>query len=314
MIDLSHIRPAVPVEAIKAELTQERFVRYTSKLNNEIYIVNVHNSPETVQEVGRLRELTFASADGGTGKPVDLDELDLSDNPYQQLIVWNPEEEEIVGGYRFIDGATVAGGKGNPQHDLSMGHYFQFSPQFLEDYLPYSIELGRSWVQPKYQPAVDPRKGMFALDNIWDGLGAIVLKYENMRHFYGKVTMYPSYDRNARNWVLNFLEHYFSDTEGLMHPILQAELQKLPGLEQHFPIDRLDFSTNFKKGLRNLGKLTSEFGESVPPLIKQYMVLSPEMKTFGTFVNADFGNVEETGILISVDKIYEEKRSRYITL
>ncbi len=314
MIDLSHIRPAVPVEAIKAELTQERFVRYTSKLNNEIYIVNVHNSPETVQEVGRLRELTFASADGGTGKPVDLDELDLSDNPYQQLIVWNPEEEDIVGGYRFIDGATVAGGKGNPQHDLSMGHYFQFSPQFLEDYLPYSIELGRSWVQPKYQPAVDPRKGMFALDNIWDGLGAIVLKYENMRHFYGKVTMYPSYDRNARNWVLNFLEHYFSDTEGLMHPILQAELQKLPGLEQHFPINRLDFSTNFKKGLRNLGKLTSEFGESVPPLIKQYMVLSPEMKTFGTFVNADFGNVEETGILISVDKIYEEKRSRYITL
>ena len=314
MIDLSHIRPAVPVEAIKAELTQERFVRYTSKLNNEIYIVNVHNSPETVQEVGRLRELTFASADGGTGKPVDLDELDLSDNPYQQLIVWNPEEEDIVGGYRFIDGATVAGGKGNPQHDLSMGHYFQFSPQFLEDYLPYSIELGRSWVQPKYQPAVDPRKGMFALDNIWDGLGAIVLKYENMRHFYGKVTMYPSYDRNARNWVLNFLEHYFPDTEGLMHPILQAELQKLPGLEQHFPINRLDFSTNFKKGLRNLGKLTSEFGESVPPLIKQYMVLSPEMKTFGTFVNADFGNVEETGILISVDKIYEEKRSRYITL
>ena len=314
MIDLSHIRPAVPVEAIKAELTQDRFVRYTSKLNNEIYIVNVHNSPETVQEVGRLRELTFASADGGTGKPVDLDELDLSDNPYQQLIVWNPEEEDIVGGYRFIDGATVAGGKGNPQHDLSMGHYFQFSPQFLEDYLPYSIELGRSWVQPKYQPAVDPRKGMFALDNIWDGLGAIVLKYENMRHFYGKVTMYPSYDRNARNWVLNFLEHYFPDTEGLMHPILQAELQKLPGLEQHFPIDRLDFSTNFKKGLRNLGKLTSEFGESVPPLIKQYMVLSPEMKTFGTFVNADFGNVEETGILISVDKIYEEKRSRYITL
>jgi len=314
MIDLSHIRPAVPVEAIKAELTQERFVRYTSKLNNEIYIVNVHNSPETVQEVGRLRELTFASADGGTGKPVDLDELDLSDNPYQQLIVWNPEEEEIVGGYRFIDGATVAGGKGNPQHDLSMGHYFQFSPQFLEDYLPHSIELGRSWVQPKYQPAVDPRKGMFALDNIWDGLGAIVLKYENMRHFYGKVTMYSSYDRNARNWVLNFLEHYFPDTEGLMHPVLQAELQILPGLEQHFPIDRLDFSTNFKKGLRNLGKLTSEFGESVPPLIKQYMVLSPEMKTFGTFVNADFGNVEETGILISVDKIYEEKRSRYITL
>ena len=191
MIDLSYIRPAVPVEAIKAELTQERFVRYTSKLNNEIYIVNVHNSPETVQEVGRLRELTFASADGGTGKPVDLDELDLSDNPYQQLIVWNPEEEEIVGGYRFIDGATVAGGKGNPQDDLSMGHYFQFSKLFLEDYLPYSIELGRSWVQPKYQPAVDPRKGMFALDNIWDGLGAIVLNTKTCVTFTERLPCIP---------------------------------------------------------------------------------------------------------------------------
>lgn len=106
MIDLSYIRPAVPVQDIKKELTQERFVRFTSKLNNEIYIVNVQNSPQTVQEVGRLRELTFASANGGTGNPVDLDELDLGDNPYEQLIVWNPEEEEIVGGYRFIDGAT----------------------------------------------------------------------------------------------------------------------------------------------------------------------------------------------------------------
>ncbi len=314
MIDLSYIRPAVPVKDIKKELTQERFVRFTSKLNNEIYIVNVQNSPQTVQEVGRLRELTFASADGGTGNPVDLDELDLSDNPYEQLIVWNPEEEEIVGGYRFIDGATVLSSKGDPQNDLSMGHYFKFSKQFIDDYLPYSIELGRSWVQPKYQPAVDPRKGMFALDNIWDGLGAIVLKYENMRHFYGKVTMYPTYQHDARNWVLNFLKHYFPDEEGLMAPIVQAKMPLLPKLDQHFPIDEGDFSTSFKKGLRNLGKITAEFGESVPPLIKQYMVLSPKMKTFGTFVNSDFGNVEETGILISVDTIYEEKRTRYITL
>ena len=314
MRDLSYIRPAVPVQDIKKELTQERFVRFTSKLNNEIYIVNVQNSPQTVQEVGRLRELTFASANGGTGNPVDLDELDLGDNPYEQLIVWNPEEEEIVGGYRFIDGATVLSCKGDPQSDLSMGHYFHFSKRFIDDYLPYSIELGRSWVQPKYQPAVDPRKGMFALDNIWDGLGAIVLKYENMRHFYGKVTMYPTYQRDARNWVLNFLEHYFPDAEGLMTPIVQAKIPSLPKLDEHFPIDEADFSTSFKKGLRNLGKITTEFGESVPPLIKQYMVLSPKMKTFGTFVNRDFGNVEETGILISVDTIYEEKRSRYITL
>jgi hypothetical protein len=237
--------------------------------------------------------------------------LDLSDNPYEQLIVWNPEEEEIVGGYRFIDGATVAG-KRDWKHELSMGHYFNFSDTFVENYLPYSIELGRSWVQPKYQPAVDPKRGLFALDNIWDGLGAIVNKYENMRHFYGKVTMYPTYDREARNWVLTFLKHFFPDTENLMVPSVAADVTYFKEAEDRFPIDHDDFERSFKQGLRELNKITSEHGESIPPLIKQYMGLSPKMMTFGTFINADFGNVEETGILIPVDSIYEEKRNRYI--
>lgn len=310
MQDLSYIRPAVEVSLLESELTSERFVRHTSKLNNEIYIVDVHNAPNVVQEVGRLRELTFASADGGTGQPVDLDELDLSQIPYQQLIVWNPEEKEIVGGYRFIDGAVVAE-KGDVRHDLSMGHYFEFSPSFVTDYLPYSIELGRSWVQPKYQPAVDPRKGMFALDNIWDGLGAITLKYDHLKYFYGKVTMYPTYNREARNMVLNFLAHYFPDVEGLMKPIVAAEVPSMD-FSKDWPMDSEDFATSFKKGTRALNKMVSEHGESIPPLIKQYMSLSPAMKTFGTFINKDFGNVEETGILIPVDEIYEEKRTRYI--
>jgi len=311
MLDLSYIRPAVDVKLLEAELTPERFVRHTSKLSNEIYIVDVHNAPNVVQEIGRLRELTFASADGGTGQPVDLDELDLSAIPYQQLIVWNPEAKEIVGGYRFIDGAVVAE-KGDVKHDLSMGHYFEFSSKFVEEYLPYSIELGRSWVQPKYQPAVDPRKGMFALDNIWDGLGAITVKYDHLKYFYGKVTMYPTYNRSARDLVLNFLSYYFPDSEKLMKPIVAAEVPQLE-LTEHFPLDPSDFALSFKKGTRALNKLCGEHGESIPPLIKQYMSLSPSMKTFGTFINKDFGNVEETGILIPVADIYEEKRNRYIT-
>lgn len=311
MLDLSYIRPAVDVKLLEAELTPERFVRHTSKLSNEIYIVDVHNAPNVVQEIGRLRELTFASADGGTGQPVDLDELDLSAIPYQQLIVWNPEAKEIVGGYRFIDGAVVAE-KGDVTHDLSMGHYFEFSSKFVEEYLPYSIELGRSWVQPKYQPAVDPRKGMFALDNIWDGLGAITVKYDHLKYFYGKVTMYPTYNRSARDLVLNFLSYYFPDSEKLMKPTVAADVPHLE-LSEHFPLDPSDFALSFKKGTRALNKLCGEHGESIPPLIKQYMSLSPSMKTFGTFINKDFGNVEETGILIPVADIYEEKRNRYIT-
>jgi hypothetical protein len=311
MTDLSYIAPPVNVALIKKELNKNVFIRNTGKLNNEIYIVNVHNAPNTVREVGRLRELTFASADGGTGKEVDLDELDLNEHCYQQLIVWNPEEQEIVGGYRFIDGAVISA-HGDWQHDLSMSHYFQFSNKFIADYLPFSIELGRSWVQPKYQPANDPRKGMFALDNIWDGLGAICLKYEHMKYFYGKVTMYPSYNRTARNHVLNFLNHYFPDHQNLMTPLVGAEVPQLKMNTDLFPIDSDDFAKSFKTGQRNLNRLCNEHGESIPPLIKQYMGLSPRMMTFGTFINKDFGNVEETGILIPIDSIYEDKKERYI--
>lgn len=311
MQDLSYLRPAVPVEDLKKELTSDKFVRYTSKLNNEIYFVNAHNAPQVVQEIGRLRELTFATADGGTGNPVDLDDMDLGEIPYQQLIVWNPEEEEIVGGYRFIDGKVVAE-QGDWKHDLSMGHYFTFTPEFVENYLPHSIELGRSWVQPKYQPAVDPKRGLFALDNIWDGLGAIVKRYDHLKYFYGKVTMYPTYNREARNMVLSFLKHFFPDTAGLMTPTVAADVEFLPNMDELFPIDPMDFEKSFKNGLRQLGKMVGEHGESVPPLIKQYMTLSPKMMTFGTFINKDFGAVEETGILIPVDEIYSAKKDRYI--
>ena len=201
-----------------------------------------------------MRELTFASADGGTGKEVDLDDLDLNEHCYQQLIVWNPEEQEIVGGYRFIDGAEITA-NGDWQHDLSMSHYFQFSEKFIADYLPFSIELGRSWVQPKYQPANDPRKGMFALDNIWDGLGAICLKYEHIKYFYGKVTMYPSYNRTARIMCSTFSITIFPDDQNLMTPIVRAEVPELKMNTELFPIDSIDFAKSFKTGQRNLNRV-----------------------------------------------------------
>ncbi len=311
MPNLSYIRDAVPVAVLKSELTPERFVRKTNKLNNEIYIVNIHNAPNVLQEIGRLRELTFASADGGTGNPVDLDELDLNDNPYQQLIVWNPVEEEIVGGYRFIDCSTIIPSK-NWEHGLSMGHYFSFKPSFIENYLPYSIELGRSWVQPKYQPKEDPRKGLFAMDNIWDGLGAIVRSYPNLKYFYGKVTMYTTYDVEARNILLNFMHHYFPDQVGLMKPIHPIDIPATPEVLDQFPLDRDHFEESYKAGFKALNNLLGERGETIPPLIKLYMSLSPSMKTFGTCVNPDFGAVEETGILIEIDDIYLQKKERHL--
>lgn len=292
---------------LKKELSSDRYIRKTRKGDNEIYIVNQHNAPNVVLEIGRLREVTFRASGGGTGESIDLDEFDVNDICYDQLIVWSPEDEEIVGGYRFIKCVdTLSSNK--DEILLSTSHYFDFSEKFIQEYLPLTIELGRSWVQPNFQPAVNPRKGLFALDNIWDGLGAIVVSNPHIKYFFGKVTMYPNYDRESRDFLLHFMHHYFPDQENLMKPFQPLVLdynrdeaeQMLTGLE-------------FKDGFKVLNNYVRNRGENVPPLVNIYMHLSPTMKTFGTAVNPEFGNVEETGILVTIPDIYLEKKERHMT-
>lgn len=296
--------PEVDRELIKNELTSERFLRTTRKGGNEIYCINIHNAPNCLREIGRLREITFRQSGGGTGQSFDLDEYDLNDPCYQQLIVWSPEDQEIVGGYRFILCNNAIDEKGI---HLSTRHYFDFSEEFISNYLPYTIELGRSWVQPNFQPGINPRKGLFALDNIWDGLGALVIQNPTMKYFFGKVTMYPSFNQEARDFLLHFMHHYFPDRDSLMqpfHPLIQK-------YDAEF-IDEQLRELTFKDGFKVLNSYVRSKGENIPPLVNIYMNLSPSMKTFGTAVNPDFGNVEETGILVTIDDIYQEKKERHI--
>lgn len=295
----------VSKSVLKAELTSEKFVRKTRKGDNEIYIVNQHNAPNTLREIGRLREITFRASGGGTGEELDLDEYDIREICYQQLIVWSPEDEEIIGGYRYIKCKDAI--DSTKEIHLSTAHYFNFSSDFIDNYLPQTIELGRSWVQPDYQPTVNPKKGLYALDNIWDGLGALVKFNPEIRYFFGKVTMYPDYNRLSRNFLLTFMHTFFPDKEKLMTPynplILDEDcsiyLQKIKDLP-------------YKEAFKELNTFVREHGEFVPPLVNIYMSLSPSMKTFGTAVNPEFGNVEETGILVTIDDIYEEKKERYL--
>lgn len=302
---MEEIIEAVSKDLLKAELSSERFLRTTRKGDNEIYSVNFHNAPNVIREIGRLREVTFRSAGGGTGKSIDLDDFDTSQNCYQQLIVWSPEDEEIIGGYRYILCKNVL--QTDPI-ELSTSHYFNFTDQFIEEYLPNTIELGRSWVQPNYQPSVNPRKGLFALDNIWDGLGAVVVKEKDIQYFFGKVTMYPTYNREARDFLLRFMHHYFPDHEKLISPLNPLILESSND-EFYSQIHNLDF----KDGFKVLNSYVRERGEFIPPLVNIYMNLSPTMKTFGTAVNDDFGSVEETGILVTLKDIYEEKKERHMT-
>jgi hypothetical protein len=290
---------------IKKELSKDKFVRYTRKGENEIYIIDNWNAPNVVLEVGRLREVTFRASGGGTGESIDLDEYDTNDNCYKQLVLWSPEDEEIIGGYRFIKCKDAMTENGNIH--LSTMHYFDFSEQFVKDYLPFTIELGRSWVQPNYQPSVNPRKGLFALDNIWDGLGALIKFNPEIKYFFGKVTMYPNYNTDCRDFLLHFMHHYFPDNDNLMkpyHPLVQ-------NYDKAYVESQLE-GLDFKDGFKVLNGHVRDKGEFIPPLVNIYMNLSPTMRTFGTAVNPDFGNVEETGILVTIEDIFPDKKDRHI--
>lgn len=296
----------VPVEILKSELTEDKRLRFTNKSNNEIYIVTWQDSPNVLREIGRLREIAFRAAGGGTGKPLDLDEFDTMENPYKQLIVWDPEARAILGGYRYLLG-TEARFDDEGQPILATSHMFHFSERFIQDFLPYTIELGRSWVTLEYQSTRAGSKALFALDNLWDGLGALTVVGPNRRYLFGKMTMYPSYDRQARDMILYFLQKHFGDPDKLIIPMKPLEIDTDPKA-----LERLFCEENFKADYRILNREVRLRGYNIPPLVNAYMNLSPTMRMFGTAINYGFGDVEETGILIAVDEILDEKRVRHI--
>ncbi len=292
---------------VEDEIAECIFVRNTNNGHNKIYIFNALESPNLMREVGRLREITFRDAGGGTGKEVDIDEFDTADPPFQQLIVWNPIEKEIVGGYRFIHGRQISC---NPKGHLNSptAELFTFSDKFLRDYLYQSIELGRSFVQPEYQPTINLKKGLYSLDNLWDGLGAMIIEHPDVKYFFGKMTMYPDYERTARDIVLQFLKKYFPDNEHLMLPKVPLKTET----DENF-LANLFKDKTYEESYKILVHEVRQRSENIPPLVNAYMNLSPTMITFGTSLNHEFGEVEETGIMISIEDIYPKKKERHLT-
>jgi len=306
-VNIDDIIAPLPREIIKSELNSTCFVRKANNGNNEIYIVNDNLAPNTLREIGRLREISFRQAGGGTGKDCDLDEFDFGTHSYLQLIVWDPVEQEIVGGYRFIRCSDAEKDeKGYPK--LATSELFHFSPLFVANYLQHTIELGRSFVQPQYQPSIDNRKGIFSLDNLWDGLGAITVDNPDIQYFFGKVTMYPHFNREARDLILRFMLHFFPDNEKLVVPIHTV----VPSNQSASFLDEIE-GMNYKEAHKLLSQKVRNSGEHVPPLVNAYMNLSPTMKMFGTAINEHFGEVEETGIMVKIADIYPAKKERHVS-
>lgn len=292
-------------ELIKEELTPERRLRYANKGDNELYVVDAFNAPNTMREIGRQREIAFRDAGGGTGLSCDIDEFDTMEVPCRQLIVWDPKDQEIAGGYRFILGEDIKFKNGVP--NIATSHMFNFSPRFLEEYLPTTLELGRSFVSLNYQSSKSNPKAIYVLDNLWDGLGALTVVYPQIKHLFGKVTMYPGYGEKCRDILLGFLHKYFLDTENLVTPI-----ERLDTKADTEEIQSIFTGGSFKEDYKILNQTIRSLGQNIPPLVNAYMSLSPTMKVFGTAINHEFGEVEETGIFFKISEIFEEKKRRHI--
>lgn len=292
-------------ELIMRELTHDKLLRHANKGDNEVYVVDAFNAPSVMREIGRLREIAFRDAGGGTGLECDIDEFDTMETPCQQLLVWDPHDKEIVGGYRFILGENIKFKDGVP--NIATSHMFRFSDKFISELLPTTLELGRSFVATTHQSTKSHSKALYVLDNLWDGLGALTVIYPQIQHLFGKVTMYPSYGKECRDMLLGFLHKYFYDQDNLVRPI-----EELHSEARSENIQKIFTGGSFKEDYRILNHAIRANGQNIPPLVNAYMSLSPTMKVFGTAINHEFGDVEETGIFFKISEIFEEKKRRHI--
>lgn len=304
---MKDIIEAIDRLVLKSELTPDKFLRPTNKAGNHIFIVTAHDSPNVMLEIGRLRELSFRSGGGGTGEPIDTDKYDYMEKPYRQLIVWDPDTEEIIGGYRFLPG-TDAKINENGQPSFVMSHLFNFSEQFVKEFMPYTIELGRAFVQPDYQTTKMGMKSLFALDNLWDGLGALIHSVKNARYFIGKVTIYNSYPVPARELIYEYLSKHFPDADGLIRPKAPVEVSETARISAK----EIFTDDNPADDYKHLIKAVRHLGENVPPMFNAYIGLTDTMRIFGTILDHDFGSVYETGMMVTMDDLHETKRQRYI--
>lgn len=281
------------------ELQRCRKIKKCNHGYNELYVFTRSEAPNLMLEVARLRELTFREAGGGTGLHADLDEFDVGEAAYQQLIAWDPISYQVVGGYRFRKMKEAPLCNNTPR--LSTTSLFDLSEHFMRSYFPYTLELGRSWIQPEYQYRPENRKGLFSLDNLWEGIGALLSEDSKIHFLFGKVTVHAAYNAEARDLLLNFLNYYFCDHKKLVTP-------RQPFLLRPHPFTGMEFETAYRLLKEELKKL----GERIPPLIQSYMHISADMKILGSCINPAFGNAAETGILIAVNSIHEEKKQRYM--
>lgn len=295
------IIPEVDRDLLEKEL-EGHLLRPSNKADNLIYDITSHECPNVMREIARLREISYRDGGGATGQEMDIDEMDTMPKPYHQLLVWDPEHRQIIGGYRYLFGSEAEIRDGQPF--ITSAHLFHYSERFIRDYLPKTIEFGRAFVQPMYQKREMGVKALFALDNIWDGIGAIMHNHPQLQYMIGKVTIYPDYNATARELIYAYLNRFHRGEEGLIAPYHPLPL---PIIDKPFE------GTDPQENYHILQRAVREQGTVIPPMFSAYLNITNDLQFFGNAINDELANVYETGIMVDLNTVYQEKKERYIT-
>lgn len=293
------------VSDLKRELAPKYLLRRTNHGDNEVYLIRAKECPCVMREIGRVREEAFRRGGTGTGLAMDVT---FVDEDCLQMLVWNPEGEEIAGGYRMIEG-TRWPMKADGQPNLATSHLFRFSEEFLRDYKDSTLEVARSYVTTGYQRNAPRNKSIYIMDNLWDGLGAFLVSHPEIKYLFGKVTISAGLNHRAMEMILFFLKRYFPAKKALVTPHVAIK-KSIP--EEEF--EALFEGLGFDEGYRVLKREVNALGEKIPPMINSYMMLAPTMQYFGSAVDESFAGAIESAILIAVDEMSEEKKARHMNV
>lgn len=283
-------------QEIKQELINSERIGMTSD-NKHIYLVEYENAPTLLSEIGRLREYSFRKVGEGSGQHRDLDRYDKF---YQHLLLWDDDALEVVGAYRIGECDWVLSRLG--KKGLYMNELCKIDDQ-ADEYLKQAIELGRSFVQPKYW-------GTRALDYLWQGIGAYLSHNPHIKYMYGPVSISAMYPRHAQEALVYFYKNYFGAKEPSMHARTPYRLSHSTAQELEVRFNGDDYLADF----RELKRYLCAFNVTVPTLFKQYSELCEEggvqFMDFG--IDTEFKDCIDGYILVEINKIKAVKRKRYI--
>jgi hypothetical protein len=290
------IDPLVLEEELKSQFCMDSLNRG----NMQLYLVDGCKAPSVMREVGRLREIAFRGGGGGTGLSCDMDRFDTDpDLGFRQLICWDSEEKEIMGGYRVIAG-HLCHIKADGQPDMPSAHLFHFSEPFVKDMLPLTMELSRSFIVEKHQRlSENARRNIFTLDHLFSGL-SFFTGMEKIQFIFGKVTFYPSYPTEAFSMLEGFLKKYCLDKE----LVVPHSPYVVPDWAD---ADKVLIHNDYMEDFRALRRAMTQKGYFIPPILSSYIKMFKHITSFGAAVNDEFGDVVEMGFMTQVDEVIPER-------